>query len=67
MIGVYLPPENSMKIPGTHQVISFIYAAVNSDFKTLVCGDFNVGIDKKLDYIPFIDDVPANKVLDEKC
>ena len=49
----------------THQIISLIYAAVNSDFKTIRCGDFNVRIGKRLDYIPNIDDVPVSKVLDE--
>ena len=69
VIGVYLPPENSTYGRDSSsyfaQLISLIYAAVNSDL-TLVCGDFNARVGKKLDYIPDIDDVPVRKVLDEK-
>ena len=68
LIGVYLPPENS--IYGRNatamfaHLISLVYSTIESDV-TLICGDLNARIGDGLDYIESIDNVPPRTVIDK--
>ncbi len=66
--GVYIPPESSVYAGNVDELfehlVAMLYEADNEDF-TLLCGDWNARMGKKLDIIEAIDDVPSRTILDE--
>ena len=68
IVGVYLPPENSVHCTNPdaffQHVVSFCYEHVEDDI-LVFCGDFNARTGKKLDFIEDVDDIPSRVIIDE--